>query len=80
MGNPFPIGWIGILMAAVSDESATEAAKSETPIPKVEQKALRIGDRITFRVDEQGISLYRVDRTESDPPSERLPTRRSDNP
>jgi hypothetical protein len=62
-------------MAAVSDEDATGAAKSQTPIAKAAQKALRIGDRITFRVDEKGIGLYRVDRKESDPAIERFPTR-----
>ena len=56
-------------MAVVLEETSTITAKGQTTIPKSVRKALGVdcGGRIAFRVDGQGVSVYRADAEANDP-------------
>ena len=55
--------------AAVIEEFSTLTAKGQTTVPKPIRQALslREGDQIAFRVDENGVTLRRVDEAREDP-------------
>lgn len=56
-------------MAAVLEETSTITAKGQTTIPKSVRQALGVdyGGKITFRVDERGVSVHRADAEADDP-------------
>lgn len=55
--------------AAVIEEFATVTAKGQTTVPKPVRQALGVneGDRIAFRVDNNGVTLRRADEERDDP-------------
>lgn len=57
-------------MAVILEETSTITAKGQTTIPKSVRQALGVdyGGKITFRVDERGVSVHRAD-TETDDPA-----------
>ena len=56
-------------MTGLIEETSTLTAKGQTTIPKAVRQALGVGsgDRIAFRIDEQGVSLRRADADDGDP-------------
>lgn len=56
------------------EEISTITAKGQTTIPKSIRRALGVdyGGRITFRVDDHGVTLYRVEEDQPDPAIERF--------
>ncbi|MDO8900073.1 MAG: type II toxin-antitoxin system PrlF family antitoxin [Phenylobacterium sp.] len=50
-------------MSTLLEEVSTITAKGQTTIPKSVRQALGVdyGDKISFRVDERGVSVHRVD-------------------
>jgi antitoxin PrlF len=55
--------------ATVIEEFSTITAKGQTTIPKPVRDALRVhpGDKIAFRVDENGVTVQRADAAREDP-------------
>jgi len=51
------------------EETSTITAKGQTTIPRSVRRALGVdyGGRIAFRVDEQGVTLHRVEEDQPDP-------------
>src|SRR3546814_15805679 len=56
-------------MSALFEEVSTITAKGQTTIPKSVRQALGVdyGGKITFRVDEHGVSVHRADVEHDDP-------------
>lgn len=56
-------------MSTLIQEYSTLTAKGQTTVPKAVRQALGVdaGDRIAFRVDENGVSVHRVDIDDGDP-------------
>jgi antitoxin PrlF len=56
-------------MSILIQEFSTITAKGQTTVPKSVRQALGIsaGDQIAFLVDENGVSVHRADRIETDP-------------
>src|SRR3546814_15214757 len=56
-------------MSALFEEVSTITAKGQTTIPKSVRRALGVdyGGKITFRVDEHGVSVHRADVEHDDP-------------
>ena len=56
-------------MQTTLEEVSTITAKGQTTVPKAVRQALGVdcGDRITFRVDERGVTVHRADEGDADP-------------
>lgn len=54
---------------ASSDEVSTLTSKGQTTIPRSVRRALGLspGDKIAFRLDEDGVSIRRADHQDDDP-------------
>lgn len=61
-------------MATILEETSTITAKGQTTVPKAVRQALGVsaGDRIAFRVDRHGVSIYRAEDGNEDPAIERF--------
>lgn len=58
-------------MSAMLEEISTITAKGQTTIPKSVRRALGVdyGGKIAFRVDANGVSLFRADSGDDDDPA-----------
>ena len=56
-------------MSTTLEEISTITAKGQTTVPKAVRQALGVdyGGRITFRVDERGVTVHRADEGDADP-------------
>lgn len=61
-------------MPALLEEISTITAKGQTTIPKSVRQALGVdyGDKIAFRVDDNGVSVHRADAEHNDPAIDRF--------
>ena len=69
-GKEYSLLWVDEAhMATLLEENSTITAKGQTTIPKAVRQALGVdrGGRITFRVDEQGVTVLRASEEHNDP-------------
>jgi antitoxin PrlF len=58
-----------VMPARLLEETSTITAKGQTTVPKAVRRALGVdyGGKISFRIDERGVTVHRADTEHDDP-------------